>query len=336
MDKILINDTSLRDGNHAVSNNLTLKQIEQYVQTIDASGVDIIEIGHGHGLGGSSLQLGFATASDQEMMRIAKSNMQNAKLCVLILPGLGHINRELKAAIRENADIVRVAAHCTEADITQRHIQYVREHNRIAHGVLVLSHMAPKEKLLEEAEQMVSYGAQAIILMDSAGAYLPDEVQQKVGLLSQNLDVDIGFHAHNNLGLSIANALTAVKAGAVILDATAKGFGAGAGNAPIEVLVAALLKYNYNLSINFDKLLDAIEQSESFLAKEASVIKTENLVSGIYGVFSGFSKHVNRIAEEFDIDYIKIYEELGKRNVVAVQEDVIVEVAQKLKNEESL
>jgi len=330
MQNLLIHDVSLRDGSHAVGHKLSAGQVGAYAEAADKAGIPSIEIGHGNGLGASSLQVGESAVPDMEMVRAAREKILKGKLCVFMIPGFATINKDLKPAIDAGADVVRVAAHCTEADITERHISYVRERGKSVYGVLMMSHMAAVEVLLEEAQKMESYGAEGVVLMDSAGAFFPADVRDRVGLLSSKLNIPVGFHAHNNLGLAVANAMAAVESGATIVDGSARGFGAGAGNTPIELLVAVFNKLGYDTGIDLYRALDAAETAESVLIKSLPATKSMSIVSGLAGVFSGFAKHVERVAGEYKVDPRDIFFELGRRRVVAGQEDLIVEVALEL------
>ena len=327
MKKILISDPTLRDGNHAVAHQLGLKQIEAYCIAANNANIPIVEVGHGNGLGASSLQVGEAAVEDVPMLEMARKHLTKSKLGIHVIPGFATIKRDLEKAISIGVDVVRVASHCTEADITQRHIGFVREKGKEAYGVLMMSHMASPKLLVKEAQKMELYGAEGIIIMDSAGAYLPDEVTERIKELVDGLSIPVGFHAHNNLGMAIANSIAAVQAGAKILDGTARGFGAGAGNAQLEVLIAVLHRMGYNTGIDFYKMLDCSDIAEKEVMPGIPVIKSESIVSGLAGVFSGFSKHVARVSKEYNVDQRDIYFELGKRKVVAGQEDLIIEVA---------
>ena len=331
MKKVLIYDVTLRDGSHAISHQLSTEQIALYSKATDNANMPIVEVGHGNGLGASSLLVGISKTSDYEMLRVARENLENAKLSIHIIPGFATINKNLKEAFAMGVDVVRVASHCTEADITQRHISYVREKGKEAYCSLMMSHMASKEVLLEEALKMQSYGAEALTIMDSAGAYLPEDVKERIGYLSANLNIPVGFHAHNNFGMATANSLAALEAGAKILDGSARGFGAGAGNAQLEVLVAVLQKLEYKTGIDLYKILDAAEIAEESLLEVIPSIKSISIVSGLTGVFSGFAKHVKKAAKEYDVDPRDIFFELGKLKVVAGQEDKILDVALQLR-----
>lgn len=329
-ERIIISDSSLRDGSHAVSHQLTAKQIEIYCKAIDKAGVDIVEVGHGNGLGASSLQVGVSLISDEVMLKTARKNLKNSKLGIHVIPGFATIERDLKAAISWGVDVFRIATHCTEADISERHIRFVRDSGKTAFGVLMMSHMADKEILCEESMKFQNYGAEAVVLMDSAGQSLPEDVRVKISYLVENISIPIGFHAHNNLGMGIANAVEAVKSGATIIDGCSRGFGAGAGNAQLEVIAAVFQRMGIKTGIDLYKMLDASDIAEKEIMKEVPFIKSVSIASGLSGVFSGFIKPVMRISEEFSVDPRDVFFELGKRKVVAGQEDLIFEVARDL------
>ncbi|MBY0244242.1 MAG: 4-hydroxy-2-oxovalerate aldolase [Sphingobacteriaceae bacterium] len=328
--QILISDPTLRDGNHACAHQLSLEQIAIYAAAADKAGVPIVEVGHGNGLGASSLQVGLCKETDKDMLETARKHLSKSKLGIHVIPGFATIKRDLIRAIDIGVDVIRIASHCTEADITQRHLGYVRERGKEAYGVLMMSHMASATVLVEEAQKMELYGAEGIIIMDSAGAYLPSDVQEKVTALVNGLKVPVGFHAHNNLGMAVANSITAIESGAKILDGTARGFGAGAGNTQLEVLVAVLEKMGYVTGIDLYKMLDASDIAEDKIMKNVPIIKSESIISGLSGVFSGFAKHVTRISSEYKVDPRDVYRELGKRKIVGGQEDMIIEVVMDL------
>lgn len=331
MKKVIISDATLRDGSHAIAHKLTKDQISKYAQAADKAGIPIVEVGHGNGLGASSLQVGLSLLDDREMLEIARANLTAAKLGIHIIPGFATINNDLKFAFDYGVDVVRVASHCTESDITERHISYTREQGREAYGVLMMSHMASREVLLDEGLKMQSYGAEALIIMDSAGAYLPTDVQDRISYLVANLNIPVGFHAHNNLGMGIANSITAVEAGAQIIDGAARGFGAGAGNAQLEVMVAIFAKLGFETGIDLYKMLDAADIVEKEIMETTPCITSVSLVSGLSGVFSGFARHVALAAKEYGVDPRDIFFELGRKKVVGGQEDKIVEVALELR-----
>lgn len=327
---ILVCDATLRDGSHACGHQITLQQVETYAKACESAGFPYLEVGHGNGLGASSLQVGLSLLSDQKMLRAAKRNLQKTKLSAHVMPGFATIQREITEALEAGVDLFRIGSHCTEADTTQRHISHIRSQGKETWGVLMMSHMAPKEVLLEEAKKMQTYGAQGVILMDSAGAYFPSDASAKVGLLAERLEIPVGFHAHNNLGFGVANSLAALESGARILDGTARGFGAGAGNAPLEILAAVLHQRGYPSRIDLYRALDAGDVAAKLFREFLPTSTTSTIVSGLTGVFSGFAKPVERVAALKGLDPRDIFFELGRRKVVGGQEDVILEVAEAL------
>ena len=336
MGNILISDATLRDGNHAVKHEITADKIAIYCKVADAAKIPIVEVGHGNGIGASSLQVGVSACTDKEALSVARENLINAKLSVHAIPGFATIKKDIIPALDLGVDIVRVASHCTEADLTQRHIEFVRQRGKTVYGVLMMSHMVSSNILLEQAKKMEAYGAEGIIFMDSAGHYLPENVTERVKTLINGLSIHVGFHAHNNLGMAIANSVAAANAGATMLDGCARGFGAGAGNAQLEVLVAVLQRLGYETNIDLYELFNASDIAELELIELVPYIKSISIVSGLAGVFSGFSKHVERIAKEFHLDARDIFFELGQRKVIAGQEDYILEVASNLAKKKEL
>ena len=330
MSSVIISDPTLRDGNHAIGHQLSEAQIAQYCRLADDANIPIVEVGHGNGIGASSLQLGESKTSDHVVLQTARENLKKSLLGIHVIPGFATIKKDLKPAIEMGVDVIRVAAHCSEADVTERHIRFSREAGKTVYGVLMMSHMLSPTLLAEEAAKMESYGAERIILMDSAGYYLPQDVKDRVSTLLNVLSIPVGFHAHNNLGMAIANSVAAVEVGATMLDGCIRGFGAGAGNAQLEVLVAVLKRLEINTNIDLKKLLKLADFSEKELLLKIPTISSSSVVSGLAGVFSGFMKPVARIAEEYGVDPFDIFFELGKRNIVAGQEDIIIEVAEDL------
>lgn len=324
---ILLSDPTLRDGNHAIGHKLTAEQIGAYCAAAEAARIPIVEVGHGNGIGASSLQLGESACPDPIALKVARENLKNSKLGVHCIPGFATIDKDLKPAIDLGVDVVRVASHCSEADLTDRHIRFASDAGKIVYGVLMMSHMVSPDELAEQAKKMESYGAEAIVFMDSSGHYLPQDVTDRVRVLIDNLAIPVGFHAHNNLGMAIANSVAAIEAGATILDGCSRGFGAGAGNAQLEVLVAVLERMGYQTGVDFYKLLDAADLAEKMLMKEIPTIKSTSIVSGLSGVFSGFMKPVDRVSKQYGVDPRDVFFELGRRKIIAGQEDLIIEVA---------
>lgn len=327
---IRISDPTLRDGNHAIRHQLKLEHIAAYCQAAEKAGVPIIEAGHGNGLGASSMLVGECAVTDIDILKTARANIKKSKLGIHAIPGFCTIAKDLNLALELGVDVFRIASHCTEADTTERHIGHIRKSGREVFGVLMMSHMASPDTLVEEARKMESYGAEGVVIMDSAGAYLPDAVTERIGKLVAALSIPVGFHAHNNLSMAIANSVAAARAGASMLDGTARGFGAGSGNAQIEVLVAVLERLGYETGIDLYALLDAADLAERTFIPDLPKISSVSVVSGLAGVFSGFTKQVNAAAETHKVDARDIFFELGKRGAVAGQESLILEVALQL------
>jgi 4-hydroxy 2-oxovalerate aldolase len=328
--RVLIHDPTLRDGHHAVRHRLGRAQLRAYATAADAAGTPVVEVGHGNGLGASSLQVGQALLSDDEMLSVVREALNTSRMAVFLLPGWG-TTKDLERAIAHGADVVRIGTHCTEADLAERHLGFLRDAGVDAHGVLVMSHMASPERLAEECARLVKYGATGVGVMDSAGHYLPTDVTARIAAIRSAVDVPVIFHGHNNLGMAVANSIAAVEAGAEILDACARGFGAGAGNTQLEVLVPVLERLGYATGIDLYRLLDAADIAERELMPTPPTIDSISLVSGLAGVFSGFKNRVLDVAARERVDPRDILFEVGRLQAVAGQEDLIVEVANALR-----
>lgn len=327
MSDLLFFDSTLRDGSHAIKHTLTPENIRDYCRMVDEAGLHTVIVGHGNGLGASSLQVGLSLLDDREMLRIARENLQHTRLGTLLIPGFGTIHDDIIPAIEEGADLFCVAAHCTEADVTRQHIEFISRKDKEVYGILMMYHMAPRERILEEARKMQSYGAKGVIIMDSAGASTPELVQETISTLTDELDVAIGFHSHNNIGLGVSNAYTAIKAGASIIDGTIRGFGAGAGNCQLEALEALLRMEGIETGLNLYKMLDASDEVVRNFSDKSFGIEPLSIISGMTGVFSAFATQVRRAAEQYNVDPRDIFVELGKRKVVGGQEDLVLDVA---------
>ncbi|MCH0558955.1 4-hydroxy-2-oxovalerate aldolase [Streptomyces sp. MUM 16J] len=323
---IQIHDPSLRDGHHAVRHRLGADQLRAYARAADAARVPVVEVGHGNGLGASSLQVGLAKLNDDEMLSITREALTNSKLGVFLLPGWGTA-QDIKNAIAHEVDLVRVGTHCTEATLAERHLGFLRDEGVEAHGVLLMSHMATPDQLAEECARLVGYGATGVGILDSAGHYLPPDVTERVRAIRAAVDVSVIFHGHNNLGMAVANSVAAADAGADILDACARGFGAGAGNTQLEVLVPVLQRLGYRTGIDLYGLLDAADIAERELMPAPPTIDSLSVVSGLAGVFSGFKTRVLDISTRENVDPRDVFFELGRRQAVAGQEDLIMDVA---------
>lgn len=330
MDKMIkIIDTTMRDGSHAMSHSFTKNQVREIAKGLDDAGVDIIEISHGDGLAGSSINYGFSNTRDIELVKEASKVVKNAKIGALLIPGIATI-KDLQEAHENGVSAVRVATHITEADIAIQHIKAAKKMDMFTVGFLMMTHMATKEKILEQAKIFEEAGVDYVNLADSAGHLTPTEVSEKISLLSQNLSIPVGFHAHNNLGLAIANSLAAVEAGATYIDGTCRGLGAGAGNCQVEVFAGVLNRLGYQTNIDLDKILNVAENSVDPIMLRPQKIDTASFVLGYAGVYSSFLLHAKKAAAQFDIRAQDILMELGKRKMVGGQEDMIVDVAYKL------
>lgn len=327
---ILINDSTLRDGQHAVKHQLTAVQLRSYATAADKTGVAIVEVGHGNGLGASSYQVGRAALSDEAMLTTVRESLQNSKMGVFMLPGWG-TSADLSKALACGTDVVRIGTHCTEATLAERHLGWLREQGAEAHAVLMMSHMATPAELAEQAELLVGYGAQAVGIMDSAGSLLPQDVTARIAAMRMQVEVPLIFHAHNNLGMAVANSVAAAQAGAGIIDGCARGFGAGAGNTQLEVLIPVLERLGYNTGIDLYHFLDAADLAARELMVVPPMIDSLGIVSGLAGVFSGFKNPVLNHAGSAGVDARDVFFELGRRQVIAGQEDLIVEVVAELK-----
>lgn len=323
---IQIHDPSLRDGHHAVRHRLGADQLRAYARAADAARVPVVEVGHGNGLGASSLQVGLARLDDDEMLSITRQALTNSRLGVFLLPGWGTV-QDIENAIAHEVDLVRIGTHCTESSLAERHLGFLRDEGVQAHGVLLMSHMATPDQLAEECARLVEYGATGVGILDSAGHYLPPDVTERIRAIRAAVDVPVIFHGHNNLGMAVANSVAAADAGADILDACARGFGAGAGNTQLEVLVPVLERLGYRTGIDLYGLLDAADIAERELMPAPPTIDSLSVVSGLAGVFSGFKTRVLDIAAREGVDPRDVFFELGRRQAVAGQEDLIVDVA---------
>lgn len=335
MSKIFLTDTTLRDGSHSVSHEYTPKDVEKISLALEAAGIDIIELGHGDGLTGSTINYGFSKYSDFEYVKAASSVLTKAKLAVLLIPGIGTVE-DLKVAKKNGAQVVRVATHVTEADISEQHIKSAKDMGLFTVGFLMMSHMGTKEQIAEQALLMESYGADVVYITDSAGALLPQDVSERIKAVKEAVKIPIGHHAHNNLGMAIANSVAAVEAGATYIDGSLIGLGAGAGNTPTEMFVAVAKKMNYDINADIYKAIDAGDQVLVPILKEKNKelprFNADSLMIGYSGVYSSFMLHARKAAKRFNVDVRDILMELGRKKAVGGQEDWIIEVAYKLAN----
>ena len=328
--KIKFFDATLRDGSHAIKHQLTKQNIIDYCDSIDGCGIDSVIVGHGNGLGASSLQVGMSLLTDKEMLEAAKEHLKKTKLGTYMIPGFGTIKDDLEPAIALGVNLFKIGCHCTEANTTKQHIEYLAKRDKEVYGILMMYHYAETDVLVEQAKMMESYGVKGVILMDSAGASTPILVRDTITKLKQNLYCDIGFHAHNNLGLAVGNTMIAIECGANIVDATVRGFGAGSGNCQMECVVAALIKSQYNISVDLDKLIETSDEIVSKFSNISQGQEGNNIRNGMSGIFSAFKFHIINASKNFNVSIKDIYSELSKRKPVAGQEDIVIEVAEML------
>jgi 4-hydroxy 2-oxovalerate aldolase len=324
-------DVTLRDGNHALRHRLSSRFVSEYCQLANQSDVWAVEVGHGNGLGASSFLVGKSASSDESLLIAAREVLTNSKLAVHAIPGFATIKRDLYPALEIGVEVFRIATHVTEATVAQKHIEYLADRDVIVHGVLMMSHMTDLVGIISQAKLMKKYGATAVILMDSAGHFVPKEVAQRVLAIKNEIDLEVGFHAHNNLGVAISNAMIAVDSGASIVDGSSMGLGAGSGNAQLENVIA-----NYGRAhLDGSKLREYLQMSrlvessfEDFLPRTNS----SSVESGMAGVFSGYAPQVKQISDELGIEQEDLWNEIGRRRLVAGQESMIREVALDLMN----
>ncbi len=332
--KVILHDMCLRDGMHAKREQISIEQMVKVATALDDAGVPYLQVTHGAGMGGNSLQHGFAPHSNEEYISAVASKMKQAKVSVLLIPGLGTM-KELKSAYDCGARSVHVATHATEADTSPQHMAFARKLGMDTTGFLMMAHLNSPEGLAQQGKLMESYGAQTVYITDSAGYMLPHDVTARVAALRTVLkpETEIGFHGHHNMGMSVANSVAAVAAGASRIDASVAGLGAGAGNTPLEVFVAVCDRLGIQTGCDLFKLMDMAEDIIVPMMEHIVRVDRDSLTLGFAGVYSTFLLHAKRAAARFGVPARDILVELGRKKMIGGQEDMIVDTAMTMAKE---
>ncbi|MFE6921867.1 4-hydroxy-2-oxovalerate aldolase [Nocardia sp. NPDC057663] len=333
---VRITDTSLRDGSHHKRHQFSGDEVRAIVTALDGAGVPVIEVTHGDGLGGSSFNYGFSATPDQELIAIAAQSVTSARIAFLMLPGVGTID-DIAQARDNGGAICRIATHCTEADVSVQHFGAARGLGLETVGFLMMAHTVGPERLAAQARIMADAGCQCVYVVDSAGALVGDGVADRVAALVAELgaDAQVGFHGHENLGLGVANSVSAVHAGAVQIDGSVRRFGAGAGNAPVEALIGVFDKIGVKTGIDFFDIADAAEDVVRPAMPAECVLDRNALIMGYSGVYSSFLKHAVRQAQRYDVSAAQLLHRAGQRKLIGGQEDQLIDIALELVREQA-
>jgi 4-hydroxy-2-oxovalerate/4-hydroxy-2-oxohexanoate aldolase len=326
--KVTVHDMTLRDGMHPKRHLMTLDQMIDIATGLDDAGVPLIEVTHGDGLGGSSVNYGFPAHTDEEYLGAVIPRMKRAKVSALLLPGIGTVDH-LKMAHGLGVHTIRVATHCTEADVSEQHIKMARKLEMDTVGFLMMAHMATPEKLVAQAQLMEGYGVNCIYVTDSAGYMLPDDVKARLGAVRAALkpETELGFHGHHNMAMGVANSIAAIEVGATRIDAAAAGLGAGAGNTPMEVLIAVCDRMGIETGVDTFKISDVAEDRVVPIMDHVIRIDRDSLTLGYAGVYSSFLLFAKRASQKYGVSAREILVELGRQGMVGGQEDMIEDTA---------
>jgi 4-hydroxy 2-oxovalerate aldolase len=330
-----LTDTCLRDGSHHKRHQFTTEEVRSIVEALDTSGIPVIEVTHGDGLGGSSFNYGFSRTPEQELIKIAAETAKNAKIAFLMLPGVG-VKDDILAAQDNGGSICRIATHCTEADVSEQHFRLARERGLETVGFLMMAHTQPPEVLAKQARIMVDAGCQCVYVVDSAGALVMEQTADRVAAVVAEIgdQATVGFHGHENLGLGVANTVIAARAGATQIDGSVRRFGAGAGNTPLEAFVGVCDKLGWRTGVDFLSIVDAAEDVVRPAMPEECRLDRMTLMMGYAGVYSSFLKHAARAAERYGVSGAKILLRAGERKLIGGQEDQLVDIALELRREQ--
>jgi 4-hydroxy 2-oxovalerate aldolase len=328
---VRVTDTSLRDGSHAKRHQFTEQDVTSIVSALDAAGVSVIEVTHGDGLGGSSFNYGFSLVNERKLMKAAVATVKRAKIAALMLPGVG-TKDDITAAAELGVSVIRIATHCTEADVSEQHFGLARDIGLETVGFLMMAHSQPPELLGKQARIMVDAGCQCVYVVDSAGAMVMEDASDRVAALVAEIgnDAQVGFHGHENLSLSVANTVLAIRAGAVQVDGSTRRFGAGAGNTSVEALAAVLERLGIRTGIDVLGIIDAAEDVVRPVMDGECVLDRLAIIMGYAGVYSSFLKHAYRAAERYGVSGAEILLECGRQRLVGGQEDQIIQIAAEL------
>ena len=336
--KIIISDVTLRDGNHAVNHSINENVIRKYCKLIDNTGINVVEVGHGNGLGASSLSIGRSALTDEKALKIARSNLKKTKLSIHSIPGFSKID-DLKRAINCGVDIFRIGTNSTEIDTTFSQIDFCKKNNVECWGVLMMAHLVydKKKTYLKTIKFLYDQGIRTVIIMDSAGIFLPKDINEIIRNIKKKFRIRVGFHGHNNFGTAIWNSIVAYLSGAEIIDLSIKGFGAGAGNTQMDIFLTVLEKIGYKSKIDIPKIYYLAKNFPGILNKEKikyqnAFSEPKNIMSANFGLFSGFASKVDYYSEKFNLDDVESFKAIGKKRLVAGQEDLIFNILYNLKN----